>query len=181
MKNGIKLCVAFICGAIIGILLYVDIFSEKTQTGILTSPVKYGDITITPKKYPEDNKALICIQRNNGHFAAIYQDANGMSINASFFNKKGEIISYLSTKNELSGRWMHYSGLKGQERYIDINLDGQFDSKYIRDGNELNQRWIFFDNHWIEVERANFEMARDAENNYYFENDEGWVKDTNSI
>ncbi|MCE5341229.1 MAG: hypothetical protein LLF92_08910 [Planctomycetaceae bacterium] len=185
MKQKIKLGIAFVCGAVIGIILYADIFSGQEKPGVLTGPVTYGDIQIKPVTFPDaDNKRLLCVQKNNYHFAAFYQDANGTTINGLFLNKKGDIICCMKPKREPTDRWVcDYSNDNEEgERYIDIDLDGKFDSKYLHDANgNIKERWIFFQDGWIQVEKASFARARGQQNNYYFGYDTGWLKDANSI
>ncbi|MCX5727193.1 MAG: hypothetical protein NT030_08570, partial [Candidatus Saganbacteria bacterium] len=69
-----------------------------------------------------------------------------------------------------------YGGPIGED-YRDLNYDGQFDLRSVRDkDNQLTDWHIYLNHTWVPMDRASHEYAVKGNEWFRFDQKEGWVK-----
>jgi hypothetical protein len=189
MKRWVSYIIVFIAGIVLGIILcmalaFYNIHQEMGKT--LIGPRIFGDIRVVPAELPAGEKAL-SLEKDKVRFMVVIQDPNGTTKSVSTVNK-AEQGGYMMQPLQGPGEWMCSYGcslieekVKG-ELYLDLNFDGQFDTKYVFDGNGKKVYWIFFDGDWHKVVGANYQRARDDSITFRFDPNSGWLQnDANFI
>lgn len=194
-KETFRTIILLLIGIFIGfaIVLFIGaIGSYVYPVTTLTWPKKFGDIIIWAKKPPNVEGTadpnvykMLWMKKNDIPFLMITQNEAGRNTDLFIFNDKKHPVFSLESLDTPS-KW-------GQARYcgdnqagkivgdvfVDIDFDGRFDVKYVKDSDgKYASVSIFVDGSWQRVNHCN---AKDmtailGETKYTFDPNSGWRK-----
>jgi len=189
-KVSLAIIVSFFVGVFVGmaiatlagaILCYIYPGVDLTDT-----PGTFGDIKVWSQKPPDDEgyaelgiPRILLMTKDEELLLVVTQNEAGENIHLSLFdNTKYPIFTmeFLDTP----GKWGH-AGYVGHDMvgdfFFDIDFDGHFDAKYVRDDNgKIISANIFINDKWQEVDncRAKDMTAILGETKYTFDPNSGW-------
>lgn len=180
----VGMAIALLVGAI---LCYIDPGVDLTD-----SPGTFGDIKVWAQKPPDVEgmaelgvDKILRMTKNKDLLLMVTQNEAGENIDLSLFDNTEYPIFKMEFLNT-PGKWGH-AGYAGHNMvgdfFFDIDFDGHFDAKYVRDDNgEFISANIFFNGEWQRVNscRAKDMVAVLGETKYIFDPNSGWRVANNS-
>ncbi len=189
-KVSLPIIVSFFVGVFVGmtitllagaILCYIDPGVDLTD-----SPGTFGDIKVWAQKPPDVEGIAelgvyktLWMTKNKDLLLMVTQNEAGENIDLSLFDNTKYPIFKLEFLNT-PGKWGHagYSGRNmAGDFFFDIDFDGHFDAKYVRDDNgKIISANIFINDKWQRVNNcgAKDRTAILGETKYIFDPNSGW-------
>ncbi len=191
-KSGImKCCICFAGGAITLLLVLILLFLIDTSGGKniqLTDARYFGDVKIWTEKASDEairqhNLGKTLYMCKSGKvFLVMQTDASSRNVDGlCLLDREGNIILTVSADTE-TGQWEWLIYRDGREEpilpvevFIDLNVDGRFDSKYTVDNaGTMTDRCIYTEGTWIKVEERNENGVISEGKRYIFDVNNGW-------
>jgi len=183
----IILFIGIVIGFAIALLIGAVVYYLDSDTLLTDHPKTFGDIEIWALKHEnheEDEKPYktLIMKKNKTPFFYAAQNKDGKVTEIAIVGENKSIRLTIKTSKE-PGKWEEaiYGCTKDYitgEQYIDINFDGQFETKYIFDNiGELISRHIYIDGIWKEIESFKNRVAISGQTKYVFDPNSGWQKE----
>lgn len=179
LTNRATMLIGVLFGLPIGSMLVLCIMGIKQSPIEKLKFMKFGDITIYSITRKDSNNGLaeeLLMKKDGRLFLSVKKNTLGKLNDLMLSNGRDNII--LNLKPSLKpGKWVSaYYGsndLTG-ESYFDMNFDGHFDIKTIRDAQGKMQRSIYFKRNWKQIDRFEYHKAISGSDTFVFDMNSGW-------
>ena len=186
LSNLLILFIGVVAGIVISLSIGAYLNYIDPYTLLRGHPKKFGDIRIlafTPDdvEVDEDIGEVLMMTKNNAPFFYAHTDKSGRVTNIAIVAER-DIIRFTMTASDKLGKWknaMYACDKHGDytvgEKYIDINFDGQFDTKHVFDDTgEKVSSYIYTDGVWKQIDRGDLTSAVSGQTMYIFDPNSGW-------
>ncbi len=152
-------------------------------------PKTFGDVKIWAEKTPDEVRKLkldfskaLCMRKSGKTFLVMLADASGNNVkDICLLDREGNVILTLCADTD-TWQWKRliYTRYKWDpvtpgEVLTDLNVDGQFDSKYTVDNTgKATDRYIYTGGAWIKIEEYTENAVISEGKRYIFDVNNGW-------
>ena len=143
----------------------------------------YGDLVVAGRKLSEKElpktftaSQILSISAGTSSLVSVFQNKEGQTTLVSFNHNGQSLFDWQIHPEKPVSERTRYGGDFG-EGYYDLDVDGQYDLKiYINKQGVKEKSYIYKNNIWQEVEKADFNFGRAVSGAtwYQFESGKGW-------
>lgn len=168
----------------LGVVYCLDIFVfEGTITINPSRKYQCGDLTFSQIPVPKSNRSekinpvsALGVYKGNQILATLTQDEAGNTISLIISNANRYEPSFTVDFRPDKGIERALYGKEGSDLYWDINHNGQFDIRLLRDRDgQISDFYIYLNNSWEKVDKANSNYATVGEKRFQFDENKGWI------
>jgi len=139
------------------------------------------EIWVEPATDEKGETEQLYLSKDNVPFLSFTAEDNGV-VSMSLLSQEGKrVLNMYSSDNSQQWGNVEY-GIEGDscqpkaEVLTDFNFDGQFDYKTVKVADDQKSEYIYFDNHWQQIEWLTGITAKNNETTYIFDANKGWMQ-----